>query len=88
MGEPVKVYCQDGMAGWVKEIIIDPRTGQPTFLVIERLNYGLPEVTVSIQSVALITDDQVLLNTSLEALDILSRYQLTKSLQHDEEIAA
>ncbi len=38
MSEPMKVFCRDGEAGWLKEIIIDQDGGRPIKLRMQHLN--------------------------------------------------
>jgi hypothetical protein len=76
MNSPVKVVCLDGEAGWLKEVIIDPATGQPTRFILQLPGDSHAEVLISTRLVMDFKEDVIQLDTTVEALEELSEYQI------------
>ena len=76
MNTPVKVVCLDGEAGWIKEVMLDPATGQPTRLVIQLRGNSHAEVVISTRVVMEFKEDVIQLDTTVEVLEELSEYQI------------
>jgi hypothetical protein len=75
MSEPMKVFCRDGQAGWIKEITIDQATGRPIQLRLQLLSAENAGVLVSTLLVSGITSDEIRLKISLEELTVLTDCQ-------------
>jgi uncharacterized protein YrrD len=75
MSEPMKVFCWDGQAGWLKEIIIDQDGGRPIKLRMQHLNDINSDVLISIALVTDIGSEEIRLKISLEELEVLRNSQ-------------
>lgn len=73
MNEMVKVFCLDGMAGWLKKAIIDPITGQPTHIIIRSRQSEGNDVTISTHMIRNVGND-VQLGINLKAIEILPHH--------------
>ncbi len=76
MNPEVKVVCHDGEVGILKEVIMNPKTLQPNYLIVMRTSSPHQILRVHVHSVVKVSDDQIVLNKSLESLDFLTNYQL------------
>ena len=92
MSEPMKVFCRDGQAGWLKEIIIDQDSGRPIKLRMQHLNNTDMDVLISIALVTDIGSEEIRLKISLEEMEVLRNSQrnepLAKSVQQGTNPAA
>lgn len=73
MSDPMKVFCRDGEAGWLKEIIIDQVSGRPFKLRIELLNDTATDMLIDIILVTDIVSEEIRLKVSMEELDVLRK---------------
>ncbi|PKO04284.1 MAG: hypothetical protein CVU41_17815 [Chloroflexi bacterium HGW-Chloroflexi-3] len=75
MNTLVKVMCREGEIGVLKEVIVNPRTLQPTYLIVERGNNPSMTLRVHVHSIVKVNEDKIILNKSMESLDFLTRFQ-------------
>lgn len=71
----MKIYCDDEQAGWLKEVTLDPASGQPSHLVIQPLREDCPTVTILTALVRDLNDDEIHLVITLEAFEIICQNQ-------------
>lgn len=72
----VKVVCRDGEVGILKEVIVNPKTLQPTYLIVSRAACPTKTVRIHVHSVREVNEHQIVLNKSMESLDFLTHYQI------------
>ena len=76
MNKLVKVVCRDGEVGILQEVIMNPKTLQPTYLIVLRTISPQQVLKVHVHSVVKVSEDEIVLNKSLESLDFLTNFQL------------
>ncbi len=72
-----KVRASDGEAGELSKIITDPRSHEPTYLVVKRGRLFPREVLVPTSLVTEVTEQEVKLDLDKEALDGFPDYEIT-----------
>ena len=77
MNSDVKVVCREGEVGILKEVIVNPNTFQPTYLIVERKKSPVKTLRVHVHSVVKVSENEVVLNKSMESLDFLTHHQIT-----------
>ncbi len=80
MNTEIKVVCQDGEVGILHEAIMNPKTLQPTYLIVLRTTSPQKTLRVHVHSVVNVSDNKIVLNKSMESLDFLTHYQLDNPL--------
>lgn len=78
-----QVRCQDGAAGRLKFIVIDPDDGEATELIVERGALLHRDVVVPIGWVERTTEDTIFLNARLDDLQALPEYNEFEFIQPD-----
>ncbi len=76
MNTEIKVVCRDGEVGILQEVIMNPKTLQPTYLIVLRTTSSQETLRVHVHSVVKVSDNEIVLNKSMESLDFLTYYQL------------
>lgn len=76
MNAEVKITCRDGEVGILKEVIVNPKTLQPTFLIVLRSTNPYQTVRIHVRSILQISENEILVNRYLESLDFLTHHQL------------
>ncbi len=76
MDTKVKIVCRDGEVGSLKEVIVNPKTHQPTYLIVLRATNPQQTLRVHVLSVVKVSDNEIVLNKSMESLDFLTNHQL------------
>lgn len=72
-----KVRTRDSTAGRVSKIITDPKSHQPTYLVVKRGHLFPKQVVVPVSLVSDVTLEEVELDTTQEALAAFPDYEVT-----------
>lgn len=73
----LRVRCQDGAAGKVSAIVVDPETRQPSYLVVKRNRLPFREIVVPVSLVDSVTAEAVMLDIRKEALKSFPDYEFT-----------
>jgi osmotically-inducible protein OsmY/sporulation protein YlmC with PRC-barrel domain len=68
------VRCRDGEAGKLRHVVLEPENGEVTHLVVERGILPRREIVVPASWVETSSDDEIVLNATLEELDMLPDY--------------
>jgi osmotically-inducible protein OsmY/sporulation protein YlmC with PRC-barrel domain len=77
------VRCQDGAAGRLKFVVVDPDDGEATDLIVERGALLHRDVVVPIGWVERATEDTIFLNARLDDLKALPEYDEVEFIQPD-----
>lgn len=77
MNTEVKVVCREGEVGTLQEVIVNPKTLQPTYLVVSRAKNPSQWIRIHVRSIREVSEHEIELNRSIESLEILSLHQLS-----------
>ena len=80
MGEDVlgkKIRCPDGLVGQVCDVLVDPLTERPSYLVWREAIVVTKEVSIPVEYVERIEGDSIVLRVEREVIDRLPRFLMT-----------
>ena len=72
-----KIRCQDGPVGQVADVLVDPQTERPSYLVWREAVVVTREVSIPIDYVERVDDEQVVLRVPREAVERLPHFWTT-----------
>jgi hypothetical protein len=76
MNATVKVVCRDGELGILKEVVVNPKTLQPSYLIVLRTTNPYQTGRIHVRSIRGIGENEIMINRSLESMDFLTHHQL------------
>lgn len=68
------VRCQDGPVGQVVDVLVDPLTERPSYLVLREAVVVTKEISIPIHYVERVEDGQIVLRVKREAIDRLPHF--------------
>lgn len=69
-----EIHCRDGRVGQVSDVLVDPVSGRPVYLVWREAVVVTREVSIPIDYVERVEGDQILLRVEREAVERLPHF--------------
>ncbi|MDI7277988.1 MAG: hypothetical protein QME94_18565 [Anaerolineae bacterium] len=69
-----EIHCRDGVVGQVSDVLVDPVSGRPSYLVWREAVVVTKEVSIPIDYVERIEGEQIVLRVEREAVERLPHF--------------